>query len=246
MSLLLLGGTAEARELAGILNGEGVSVVTSLAGDVAAPRLPDGQVRIGGFGGQAGLVTYLREHETTAVVDATHPFAEQITAHVAAACAEVGCPLVRLSRPSWSVRAEAADWHWVGSLAQARTVARQRGSRVFLAVGRKSLGEFAEWTDRYVLVRVVDPPGFAVPGSWEVLRARGPFGVDAERDLMRGRRIDVLVTKDSGGPTDAKLDAARSLGVQVVILSRPPLPEGIGVVGSVAEAAAWAQRRRNR
>ena len=246
MTLLLLGGTAEARELAGILNDAGTSVVTSLAGDVAAPRLPEGRVRIGSFGGEGGLVTYLREHEVTAVVDATHPFARQITAHAAAACAEVGCPLLRLSRPSWSERADADAWHWVDSFGQARTVARLLGSRVFLAIGRKSLGEFVEWTDRYVLARVVDAPDFAVPESWVVLQARGPFHVDAERDLLRDHGIDLLVTKDSGGPADAKLDAARDLGVHVVIMARPPLPRGVDAVGSVAAAAEWVQRRRSR
>jgi len=246
MSLLLLGGTAEARELAGILHGAGVSVMTSLAGEVAVPRLPEGQVRIGGFGGRNGLVAYLREHEVTAVVDATHPFAEQITANAVAACAEVGCPLLRLSRPSWSGHPEAAAWHWVDSLAQARTVAPQLGRRVFLAIGRKSLGEFAGWTDSYVLVRVVDQPDFAVPASWEVLRARGPFHIDAERDLLLDHGIEVLVTKDSGGRADAKLDAAHQLGVPVVIVARPPLPAGVEVVSSVAEATEWVQRRRSR
>jgi len=246
MSLLLLGGTAEARELAGILHGAGVPVVTSLAGDVAAPRLPVGQVRIGGFGGRSGLAGYLRGHGVTAVVDATHPFAGQITANAVAACAEVGCPLLRLSRPSWSGRPEAAAWHWVDSIAQARTVAGQLGSRVFLAIGRKSLGEFAGWTDRYVLVRVVDQPDIDVPETWEVLRARGPFPVDAERELLRDRRIDVLVTKDSGGTADAKLDVARELGVPVVVVARPPLPSGVGVVSSAAEAVEWVQRRRSR
>jgi len=246
MSLLLLGGTAEARELAGILHGTGVPVVTSLAGQVGAPRLPEGEVRIGGFGGEAGLGTYLREQGVTAVVDATHPFAQQITAHAAAACAEVGCPLLRLSRPSWSGRADAGAWHWVDSFAQARTAARLLGRRVFLAVGRKSLGEFVEWTDRYVLARVVDAPDLAVPESWVVLRARGPFHVDAERELLREHRIDLLVTKDSGGPADAKLDSAHELGVPVVIVARPPLPRGVEVVSSVADAAEWVQRRRSR
>jgi len=246
MSLLLLGGTAEARELAGILHGAGESVVTSLAGDVATPRLPEGEVRSGGFGGRAGLAGYLREHGVRAVVDATHPFAQQITANAAAACAEVGCALLRLSRPSWAGRPEAATWHWVDSISQARTVAGHLGSRVFLAIGRTSLGEFAEWTDRYVLARVVDQPPWTVPASWDVLQARGPFRVDAERHLLRDRRIDVLVTKDSGGQADAKLDAARELGVPVVIVARPPLPAGVEVVTSVAEAAEWVQRRRKR
>lgn len=241
MTVLLLGGTAEARELAERLVTEGVPVVTSLAGDVADLRRPAGEVRVGGFGGVDGLASYLREHGVAAVVDATHPFAAQITANAAAACAATGVPLLRLSRPSWAERPDAASWHWVDSLVEAREAATQLGARVFLAIGRQNLAEFADWTDRYVLARVVDPPDFAVPENWDVLRARGPFHLDDELDLLRSHAIDVLVTKDSGGPTEAKLDAARQLAVPIVIQRRPPLPTGVAAVATGAEATAWAQ-----
>lgn len=243
MTVLLLGGTAEARQLAERLLAEGVPVVTSLAGDVADPKLPVGEVRIGGFGGVAGMAAYLREQNVRAVIDATHPFAEQITANAAAACRKVGVPLLRLSRPSWSERPDAGSWHWADSLADARRVAESLGDRVFLAIGRQNLAEFADWTDRYVLVRVVDPPDFDVPVSWEVLRARGPFALADELKLLRDRRIDVLITKDSGGTTDAKLDAAAELGVAVVAVRRTSPPEGVEVVCSVADALAWVRSR---
>lgn len=239
MSVLLLGGTAEARRLAEVLVAGGVPVVTSLAGVVADGRLPPGDVRVGGFGGVPGLIAYLRDHGVTAVVDATHPFAARITANAALACPEVGVPLLRLSRPSWSTRADAASWHWVDTLADARRAAGTLGNRTFLAIGRQALGEFADWGDRQVLVRVVDPPEFDVPATWEVLRARGPFTLDHELALLRSHAIDVLVAKDSGGSTDAKLDAAAELGVAVVMVRRPSPPLGIEVVTSVAEAIAW-------
>ncbi|MGC3993089.1 MAG: cobalt-precorrin-6A reductase [Propionicimonas sp.] len=242
MSVLLLGGTAEARELAAALVAAGIAVTTSLAGDVAEPRLPDGEVRVGGFGGAEGLARYLREHDISAVVDATHPFAARISANAAQACATTGVPLLRLERPGWSQRPDASGWHWVDCLDDARTAAEALGNRVFLAVGRQELGTFAGWADRYVLARVVDAPDIEVPGTWEVLRARGPFRLADELDLLASRAIDVLVTKDSGGATDAKLDAAAQLGVRVVAVRRPQPPAGVPVVETVDQALAWLAR----
>lgn len=240
MTVLLLGGTAESRGLAERLVARGVRVVTALAGDVAEPLLPVGEVRVGGFGGSGGLAAYLRENEVTKVVDATHPFAAQITANAVAACAATGVPLLRLSRPGWAGHADAGSWQWVDSLDEARQVAQRLGERVFLATGRQSVPAFAGWTDRFVVLRVVDAPEIDPPPGWEVLRARGPFTVEAELDLLRRHGIDVLVTKDSGGPTDAKLTAAGQLGVAVVVVRRPPVPVGVPVVRTVVEALAWA------
>lgn len=255
MTVLLLGGTTEARQLAGLLLTAGVPAVTSLAGDVAELRLPPGEVRVGGFGGVAGLVSYLREHEVSAVVDATHPFAATMTAHAVAACAQAGVPLLRLSRPSWSGRPDAAGWHWVDSAAEARAIAGRLGNRVFLAIGRQALAEFADWDDRFVLARVIDPPDIAIPASWTVLRARGPFRIEDELDLLHRHGIDVLVTKDSGGSTDAKLAAASELEVPVVMVRRPAPPAGVQWVTDVADVVVWVkglrvgvagQRRRSR
>lgn len=244
MTVLLLGGTTEARQLAGLLLTAGVPAVTSLAGDVAELRLPPGEVRVGGFGGVAGLVSYLREHEVSAVVDATHPFAATMTAHAVAACPQAGVPLLRLSRPSWSGRPDAAGWHWVDSAAEARAIAGRLGNRVFLAIGRQALAEFADWDDRFVLARVIDPPDIAIPASWTVLRARGPFRTEAELDLLHRHGIDVLVTKDSGGPADAKLEAAGHLGIAVVCQRRPPAPAGVDEVATAVEARNWLMRNR--
>lgn len=255
MNVLLLGGTAEARELARLLHADGIAVVTSLAGTVTNPHLPEGATRVGGFGGADGLTDYLRGHHVDAVIDATHPFAERISASAADACGRTGVPLLRLTRPSWAVHPDAASWRWADSIDQAREIAGGLGNRVFLAIGRQSLGEFTDWGDRFVLARVIDPPDIAIPASWTVLRARGPFRIDDELDLLRRYGIDVLVTKDAGGPTDAKLAAASELEVPVVMLRRPAPPDRVRLVTYVADVMVWVkglrvgvagQRRRSR
>ncbi|MFT3862413.1 cobalt-precorrin-6A reductase [Micropruina sp.] len=244
MTVLLLGGTGEARALAARLAEAGVPVVSSLAGAASPAVLPAGQVRVGGFGGVAGMVDYLRTHRIARVVDATHPFAAQISTNAAAACRHQGTPLLRLSRPSWRTRPDASGWHWVARLADARAVAEGVGHRVFLSVGRQSAAVFTGWQGGYVLLRVVEPPQTPVPDGWEVLAARGPFDFAAERALLLSRRIDVLVTKDSGGDqTAAKLDAAAALGIPVVIVARPPDLPGVPIVDSVDAALRWVTGR---
>ncbi|MCW2845874.1 MAG: Precorrin-6A reductase [Nocardioides sp.] len=240
MSLLVLGGTAEARSLAQRLVADGVPVLSSLAGRVARPRLPVGNVRIGGFGGVVGLREHLDTAGHHAVVDATHPFAAQISAHAAAACAAAGVPLLRLQRTGWSTLPGAAGWHWVDGHVEAALAAADLGERPFLTVGRQSLGDFAgALADREALVRVVDDPGM-VPTRWRVLLDRGPFGLDAELDVMREHRVDVLVTKDSGGSyTRPKLDAAARLGIPVVVVRRPAEPSSVRTVPDVDQAVTW-------
>lgn len=243
MSVLVLGGTAEARDLAGVLHDRGADVTTSLAGSVADPRTPAGRVRVGGFGGVDGLAAFLTAGGVRAVVDATHPFAARITAHAAQACARVGVPLLRLTRPSWATRPESGTWCWVDSPADAVRAAGLRGSRVFLAVGRRSLPAFAAVNDRFVLARVIDAPVGPVPPNWVVIRARGPFTLAQELELLQRHRIDVLVAKDSGGPTASKLDACAHLGVSVVMVRRPPDPPTVDAVASVAGALDWLRGR---
>lgn len=243
MQILILGGTGEARELATVLVGAGHDVVTSLAGRVSAPALPVGKVRQGGFGGVEGLHRHLVDARVDAVVDATHPFAETITANAAAACDLAGIALVRLQRPGWEQHPRARTFTWVDDAQGARTAAEAHGIRPFVTTGRQGLRTFERWDDRHVLVRVVDPPDWPVPASWEVLRSRGPYTYAAERELMETRRVDVLLTKDSGGPmTEAKLDAAGDLGVPVVVIRRPAPPPGVDLVESVAAAAAAVSR----
>jgi precorrin-6A/cobalt-precorrin-6A reductase len=239
--ILILGGTTEARALAGLLHGE-VRVTSSLAGRVASPRLPPGEVRIGGFGGAEGLATWLREHAVDSVIDATHPFAERISFNAARAAATAHVPLLALRRPGW-VPGEGDDWREVGSLEEAATALDGLGDRVFLTTGRMGLAAFAA-CPQWFLVRSVDAPDAPMPARTEILLDRGPFTLDGERGILARHRIDVLVTKDSGGAaTSPKLTAAREAGLPVVVVHRPPVPEGVPVAATPEEAAAWAATR---
>jgi precorrin-6A/cobalt-precorrin-6A reductase len=232
--VLVLGGTTEAREVAAALVGRpGVRVTSSLAGRVSRPGPLDGEVRVGGFGGADGLAAWLREHRVDAVVDATHPFAETITRNAARAATATGVPLVVLRRPGW--RPEPGDrWHPVASMAAAARLLPGLGRRVFLTTGRLDLAAFAHLADLHFVVRCVEPPEPPAPPDVRVVLARGPFTLADETELLRAHRIDVLVTKDSGGAaTAAKLTAARQLGLPVVVVRRPPLPEGVRTVPDV-------------
>ncbi|MGV9942319.1 cobalt-precorrin-6A reductase [Streptomyces sp. NPDC003401] len=235
--VLVLGGTTEARELAAALAVRpGVRVTSSLAGRVSRPGALAGEVRSGGFGGADGLAAWLAEHGVDAVVDATHPFAAGITANAAHAAAAAGRPLIVLRRPGW--RPGPGDrWHPVGSLAEAAELLPRLGGRVLLTTGRLGLAAFAHLTGQHFVVRSVEPPTPPMPPDTEIVLARGPFTVADELELLRGHRIDVLVTKDSGGAaTAAKLTAARLLGLPVVVVRRPPLPDGVTAVPDVAGA----------
>jgi precorrin-6A/cobalt-precorrin-6A reductase len=238
--VLILGGTAEARALAQVLVDQGYDVVSSLAGRVERPRLPVGDVHIGGFGGADGLSAWLREHKIATVVDATHPFAAQMTASAAEACARTGVPSLVLRRPGWREQ-PGDDWHRVPSL-EAAAQALAAPMRVFLTTGRRSLPVFTPVPGVWFLARSVDPPSAPVPDNVRVLLGRGPYTVEGERDLIREHHLNTLVTKDSGGQlTTAKLTAARELGVQVIMVNRPPLPSGVHLADTVSEAAAWVQ-----
>jgi precorrin-6A/cobalt-precorrin-6A reductase len=213
VTVLLLGGTGEARALAGLLVSCGTDVLTSLAGRVSRPALPVGRVRVGGFGGVDGLARFLVEHRVSAVVDATHPFAATISSNAASACARTGTPLLRLARPGWSDHPDADRWTWVDSVVEALGIS---GDRPVLTTGRQSLAEFLPWADRAVLARVVDPPDLELPATWRIVRSRGPYDLPGERDLLRDHRAD--------------------LGVRVVVVRRPHEPAADVVVTTVEQA----------
>ncbi|QWF78352.1 cobalt-precorrin-6A reductase [Amycolatopsis sp. CA-230715] len=238
MTVLVLGGTAEARELAAELHARGIGVVSSLAGRVSAPRLPEGEVRIGGFGGPHGFAAWLADQRITAVVDATHPFAERISASAVTACRLAGKPLLRLERPGWE-QGPGDDWHWVADLGEAARVAPALGRRIFLTSGRQGLAAFAHLAEPWFLVRCVDPPSPPLPPKAEVVLARGPYTIASELSLLCEHGIDVLVTKDSGGAhTSAKLTACRDLGIPVVLVRRPDRG-GAASVATVPAALRW-------
>lgn len=237
--VLLLGGTAEARTLAADLVAAGVPVTSSLAGRVSRPRLPEGEVRVGGFGGSEGLARWLREHGVAAVVDATHPFAERISASAIEGCKHAGVPLLRLERPGWRER-RGDHWEWVEDLDQAAAAVPRLGSRVLLTTGRQGLAAFAGVSDAWFLVRCVDPPESPLPPRHRVLLDRGPYSFERELALIDEHRLDLVVTKDSGGAyTRAKLDAARARGLPVIVVRRPTRVDA-PTVFEPAEALAWA------
>jgi precorrin-6A/cobalt-precorrin-6A reductase len=244
LRVLVLGGTGEARTLAALLAGRPelepeLEVVSSLAGRVVDPKLPQGRTRIGGFGGPDGLADWLAAERVGAVIDATHPFAAGISASAVTATARAGVPLLVVRRPGWTA-GPGDDWRRVASMAEA--AAALPGERVFLTTGRGGVAAFAGDARRWFLMRSVDPPEPPLPPRLRVLLARGPFTVDAELALMREHAVDVLVTKDSGGPmTAAKLTAARILGLPVVMVDRPAAPDAPSVA-TVEEAIAWLER----
>jgi precorrin-6A/cobalt-precorrin-6A reductase len=238
-NVLILGGITEAyalaRELAELSD---VRVISSLAGRTGNPRLPVGDLRIGGFGGPEGLTAYLRDNCIDAVVDCTHPFAARMGWNAAAGCAAADVPLLRLERPAW-VRQDDDLWDEVAEWPEAVALVGAHSHRVLMAVGRQELEPFVGLGHVWFLIRSVEPPDPMPPfAKAEILLARGPFTYEAERELLTTRGIDTIICKNSGGPADAKLAAARDLGVRVVMKGRPRRPD-TPKAASVAEALYW-------
>lgn len=239
--LLILGGTAEAAALAKAARvrfAPGIAVITSLAGRLPPPRGLAGEVRIGGFGGTDGIVRYLKEERIDLVIDATHPFAATISAHAAAACTATGIPRLLLLRPPWEPQS-GDRWQPVADFAAAAAAVRATARRAFLTIGPGELAAFAAVPDVHFLVRLIQPPADPLAlARYEVIVGRPPFAPEAERALLERARIDTLVTKQSGGPTEAKLAAARAVGARVVMIQRPAKPAGPRVE-TLDQALAW-------
>jgi precorrin-6A/cobalt-precorrin-6A reductase len=241
--VLILGGTGDAIELAARATAiPGVEVLTSLAGRTRHPVMSSESTRVGGFGGVAGLADYLREQQIDGLMDATHPFAAQISHHAVAAATRVGIPHMMLIRPAW-VSGSDDNWLEVASNAAAAAVLPGLAQRIFLTIGRQELATFAPLQAHWFLMRMIDPPlpNAPVPPG-KVLLERGPFSVAAERSLLQQYVIEAIVSKNSGGnATYAKILAARELRIPVVMVQRPPVPLS-EQVETLEEALAWITR----
>jgi precorrin-6A/cobalt-precorrin-6A reductase len=241
LRILMLGGTGDARKLAQALIDDGrLQLTYSVAGRTRTPLLPDCDVHHGGFGGIEGLVAMLHAQQIALVVDATHPYAAQMSAHAAAACAEADVPLLALRRPAWS---PGPDDQWL-SVPDMKAAAKALGwvpQRVLLTIGQLELGPFIRRPQHQYVIRTVEPPGaFGVPLQSRVITARGPFSVDDEKDLLRKHYIEKIITKNSGGSaTIAKLVAAREMEIPVIMVARPSLPDVAHTVETPEAAQGW-------
>jgi precorrin-6A/cobalt-precorrin-6A reductase len=239
MRALILGGTGDANQLAERCVREKIDAVYSYAGRTQVPLPHSLPTRIGGFGGVAGLAAFLRSEGITHVVDATHPFAAEMSRHAVEACAATGTSLLALERAPW-VRTSGDHWIEVGDIDTAVAALPEERARIFLAIGRQHLAPFAAKPQHAYTLRFVDAPDAALPlPDAEVIVSRGPFTLESDRELMRARAIEFLVTRNSGGNgARAKIDAARELGLPVIMIERPALPARPRAE-SVEEVLAW-------
>jgi precorrin-6A/cobalt-precorrin-6A reductase len=220
--VLILGGTSEASELAAHLAVRtDLAVISSLAGRVSQPRMPAGLVRVGGFGGVTGLISYLADENIEAVIDATHPFASKISGNAELACKTLGVPLIALERPPWGPKAHDC-WCAVPDVQAAASMVNHKRNRVFLSIGRQELGAFSNCEDAWFLVRAIDEPNAKLPANSKLILKRGPFYLNDELQMLRSESISLIVSKNSGGTaTYSKIQAARALQIPIVMIDRP-------------------------
>lgn len=238
--ILLLAGSTEARNLAGHLASSGIKAVASLAGVTDDPLTYPIETRVGGFGGEEGFRAYLKEAGITAVIDATNPFAEAITARTARVCRELGLPYLLYERKIW--RSQPGDaWHHLYDLAELPAMIPE-GARVFLATGRQSLERIGPLLPgRHLVCRVIDAPEGPFPYEGEWITGRPPFSEAEEIALFERLKPDFLVVKNAGGAARGKLDAARKLGIPIAMIARPPVPEGVERREQLLDALEWAE-----
>lgn len=245
-NLLILGGTTEATALGAAVATAGFKGAVSFAGRVARPKRQPLPQRVGGFGGVEGLRAYLRDHRVTHVVDATHPFAAQMSRNAIAACAGENVPLIALTRAPWVAQPD-DSWTHVADIAGAVAALDHRAARVMLAVGRMHLEDFAPNPQHFYLLRLVDRPSHAMPfPDHHVLVSRGPFTAQDDLALMRDHRIDLLVSKNAGGTgAYAKIEAARALQLPVIMIDRPAIPNRTEAY-RVEDVMAWLSHGADR
>ena len=239
MRALILGGTGDANRLADAFVRENINAIYSYAGRTRIPLGHALPTRIGGFGGAAGLAEFIRTERITHVIDATHPFAAEMSRHAVEAREATGIPLVALERAPWT-RGEGDNWTEVTDISGAVGALPEQRIHVFLAIGRQHIAPFAVKPQHAYTLRFVDAPDGALPlPDAEVIVSRGPFTLDSDRELMQNRGIQWLVARNSGGAgARAKIDAARELGIPVIMIARPALPERPRVE-SVEDVLAW-------
>lgn len=240
LRVLILGGTADANRLAeAVANDPGIDAVLSYAGRTENPTPPPIPWRVGGFGGIDGLKQYLIGEKIARVVDATHPFAAQMSAHAIAACAATAVPLLALERPPWQ-RGPCDRWIEVDDIPAAAEALGAAPRRVFLGIGRQHLTVFAAHSQHAYLVRLIDPPRTPLTlRDAEVIVARGPFDLASDRAMLTKFRTDIVVAKNAGGNSaSAKIEAARELALPVVMIRRPFVP-ACQKVDTVAEVLRW-------
>lgn len=242
MRALILGGIADASLLAAEIARAGIDAVYSYGGRTRAPADQPLPTRIGGFGGVSGLADYVRREGITHVIDATHPFAAEMSRNAVEACSETGTPLIALERAPWA-RAPGDNWIEVDDVSAAATALPEAPARVFLAIGRQHIAPFVTKPQHAYTLRFVDPPETTLPFAADVIVSRGPFTLDSELEMLRTRGIAWIVARNSGGDgARAKIDAARMLGLPVIMISRPRLPERLWVK-SVPEVMQWLGHR---
>ena len=244
MRILILGGSTESSELTRLLAAEHRFETTlSLAGRTLKPRPQPVRTKTGGFGGADGLAAWLARESIEAVVDATHPYADHISSNAVTACGRLAIPLATIMRPAWQPQ-PGDNWITVASAKAAADALGPQPRRVFLSLGRLELGAFASSPQHHYVARTIEPPdGVALPPDMNLILDRGPFDEHAETALLVDEKIDVIVSKNSGGTaTYAKIAATRKLGIPVVMIARPNKPRGYAVESAEA-AILWLEHQ---